>query len=109
MARSFVSRCAAGAALLSAACGRPAAGSVAQTQLQKALTLGQNKGAGSIDVYVDGSLAGSSGPRATAYDLKSTTKSFGGLLLCLALDDGKVTLASKGADFVPNFGQPSTA
>src|SRR3954447_10756330 len=109
MARSFVSRCAAGAALLSAACALPAAASVDQTQLQKALTLGQNKGAGSIDVYVGGALAGSSGPRATAYDLKSTTKAFGGLLLCLALDDGKVALSDLGAKYVANFGQPSTA
>src|SRR5947209_1414148 len=109
MARRFDPRGVAAAALLWAACALPAAAAVDHTQLQKALTLGQSKGAGSIDVYVDGSLAGSIGSRATSYDLKSSTKSFGGLLLCLALDDGKVTLASKGADFVPNFGQPSTA
>src|SRR3954451_18154628 len=109
MARSFVSRCAAGAALLWAACALPAAASVDQTQLQKALTLGQNKGTGSIDVYVDGSLAGSIGSRATAYDLKSSTKSFGGLLLCLALKDGKVALSDLGAKYVADFGQPSTA
>src|SRR4051794_22232132 len=109
MARRFDPRGVAATALLWAACALPAAAGVDRAQLQRALTLGQNKGAGSIDVYVDGSLAGSSGPRATAYDLKSTTQSFGGLLLCLALDDGRVTLASKGADFVPTFGQPSTA
>src|SRR4051794_32213162 len=109
MARCFDLRGVAAATLLWAALALPAAAGVDQAQLHKALTLGQDKGAGSIDVYVDGSLAGSSGPRATRYDLKSTTKSFGALLLCLALDDHEVTLASKGSDFVPDFGQPSTA
>ena len=33
--------------------------------------------------------------RRRRYDLKSTTKSFGGLLLCLGLDDHKVTLARR--------------
>lgn len=96
------------AALLWAAAVPPAgAATVDQRRLQQALNLGQSKGAGSIAVYVDGKLAGNAGPQAARYDLKSTTKSFGALLLCLALDDHKVTLASKGADFVPNFGQPS--
>src|SRR3954453_17752642 len=109
MARFFGLRSIAGAALLWAACAPPAAAGVDQAQLQKALTLGQNKGAGSIDVYVAGTLAGSAGSRTTAYDLKSSTKSFGGLLLCLALDDGKVALSALGAKYVANFGQPSTA
>jgi CubicO group peptidase (beta-lactamase class C family) len=109
MARFFGLRSIAGAALLWAACAPSAAAGVDQAQLQKALTLGQNKGTGSIDVYVDGSLAGSIGPRAAAYDLKSSTKSFGGLLLCLALKDGKVALSDLGAKYVANFGQPSTA
>ena len=109
MARRFDPRGVAAAVLLWAACALPAAASVDQAQLQKALTLGQNKGTGSIAVYVDGRLAGSAGQQTKRYDLKSSTKSFGALLLCLALDDHKVTLASKGADFVPDFGQPSTA
>src|SRR3954453_10526629 len=129
MARRFDPRGVAAAVLLWAACALPAAASVDQTQLQKALTLGQNKGTGaievyvdgglggadaaggtgSIDAYVDGSLAGSIGSRATAYDLKSSTKSFGGLLLCFALKDGKVALSDLGAKYVANFGQPSTA
>jgi CubicO group peptidase (beta-lactamase class C family) len=96
--------------LLWAAGPSPArADSVDQQRLQQALNLGQSKGTGSIAVYVDGRLAGSAGQQTKRYDLKSSTKSFGALLLCLALDDHKVTLASKGADFVPNFGQPSTA
>ena len=78
MARRFDPRGVAAAALLWAACALPAAAGVDQAQLHKALTLGQSKGAGSIDVYVDGSLAGSIGSRATSYDLKSSTKSFGG-------------------------------
>ena len=98
-----------GALLLWAASALPAAASVDQAQLERALALGQGKGAGSIDVYVDGSLAGSSGPRTKRYDLKSTTKSFGALLLCLALKDGKVALSDPGAKYVADFGQPSTA
>ncbi len=93
-----------------AACAATAhAAGVDQAQLRQALDLGQRNGAGSIVVYVDGDFAGRAGPQTTRYDLKSTTKSFGALLLCLALDDHKVTLASKGSDFVPSFGQPSTA
>src|SRR3954470_4309071 len=98
-----------GALLLWAASALPAAASVDQAQLERALALGQGKGAGSIDVYVGGSLAGSSGPRTKRYDLKSTTKSFGALLLCLALKDGKVALSDPGAKYVADFGQPSTA
>jgi CubicO group peptidase (beta-lactamase class C family) len=91
-----------------AACAATAhAAGIDQAQLRQALDLGQRNGAGSIAVYVDGDFAGRAGPQTTRYDLKSTTKSFGALLLCLALDDHKVTLASKGSDFVPNFGQPS--
>jgi CubicO group peptidase (beta-lactamase class C family) len=109
MAHSFDLRTTMGAALLWAACALPALAAVDQVQLQKALTLGQNKGTGSIDVYVGGTLAGSAGPRTKVYDLKSSTKSFGGVLLCLALDDGKVALSDFGAKYVANFGQPSTA
>src|SRR4051794_17921479 len=109
MARSFGLRSTMGALLLWAACAPPAAAAVDQAQLQKALTLGQNKGLGSIDVYVGGSLAGSAGSRTKAYDLKSSTKSFGGLMLCLALDDHKVALSDRGSSYVTNFGQPSTA
>jgi CubicO group peptidase (beta-lactamase class C family) len=110
MIRTIGRRGVLGALFLWAACAATAhAAGVDQAQLQRALALGQSEGAGSIVVYIDGDFAGRAGPQTTRYDLKSTTKSFGALLLCLALDDHKVTLASKGSDFVPNFGQPSTA
>src|SRR3954470_9304084 len=89
-----------------AACALPAAAAVDQAQLQQALDLGQRNGAGSIVVYVDGAFAGKAGPQTTRYDLKSSTKSFGALLLCLALKDHKVSLNSRGSALVPDFGQP---
>jgi CubicO group peptidase (beta-lactamase class C family) len=39
-------------------------------------------------------------------EVKSVTKSMGGIVLGLAIDEGKVTLASKGIDFMPTFGTP---
>src|SRR5262249_36184582 len=40
----------------------------------------------------------------TRYDLKSTTKSMGGLALALAIDDGKLTLSDKAQTHLPNIG-----
>src|SRR3954469_20902829 len=100
MVQSLKLKSIAGAFVFWAIGGPPAAAAVDQTQLQNALTLGQNKGTGSIDVYVGGSLAGSAGSRTKVYDLKSSTKSFGGLMLCLALDDHKVALSDRGSSYV---------
>jgi CubicO group peptidase (beta-lactamase class C family) len=38
--------------------------------------------------------------------VKSVTKSMGGIVLGLAIDENKLTLASKGVDFIPTFGTP---
>ncbi len=38
--------------------------------------------------------------------MKSVTKSMGGIVLGLAIDQSKLTLASKGVDFIPTFGTP---
>jgi CubicO group peptidase (beta-lactamase class C family) len=39
-------------------------------------------------------------------DMKSVTKSMGGSVLGLALDESKVTLSGKGIDYMPTFGTP---
>jgi CubicO group peptidase (beta-lactamase class C family) len=77
--------------------------------MQSALALGQAEGKGSIMVHLGGGAAASSGSATATYDLKSTTKSYGALLLCLALDDHKVGLATRGSSLVAGFGQPSEA
>jgi CubicO group peptidase (beta-lactamase class C family) len=44
------------------------------------------------------------GTEAQLYEMKSTTKSMGGLALFLALDEGKLALADKAAAKLPNIG-----
>jgi CubicO group peptidase (beta-lactamase class C family) len=39
-------------------------------------------------------------------EMKSVTKSMGGTVLGLALDESKVTLSGKGIDYMPTFGTP---
>jgi CubicO group peptidase (beta-lactamase class C family) len=39
-------------------------------------------------------------------EVKSVTKSMGGIVLGLAIDDAKVTLATKGVEIMPTFGTP---
>ena len=39
-------------------------------------------------------------------EMKSVTKSMGGILFLLALDQNKVTLKGKGVDYLPTFGTP---
>jgi CubicO group peptidase (beta-lactamase class C family) len=41
-------------------------------------------------------------------EMKSVTKSMGGIALGLALDANKVTLKGKGVDYMPTFGTPPT-
>jgi CubicO group peptidase (beta-lactamase class C family) len=40
------------------------------------------------------------------FEMKSVTKSMGGIVLGLALDENKVTLSGKGVDYMPTFGTP---
>jgi CubicO group peptidase (beta-lactamase class C family) len=51
-----------------------------------------------------GKLVYSWGSPTTRYEMKSTTKSMGGLALLLALDEGKLALADKVAPKLPVFG-----
>ena len=39
-------------------------------------------------------------------EMKSVTKSMGGIVLGFALDENKVTLSGKGVDYMPTFGTP---
>lgn len=65
-----------------------------------------NSGPGSEAGYVirGGKLVYSWGNVATRYEVKSTTKSIGGLALLLALDEGKLALADKVQPKLPVFG-----
>ena len=40
------------------------------------------------------------------FEMKSVTKSMGGIVLGLALDENRVTLSGKGVDYMPTFGTP---
>jgi CubicO group peptidase (beta-lactamase class C family) len=51
-----------------------------------------------------GKLAYQWGNVTTRYEMKSTTKSMGGLALLLALDEGKLALTDKVAPKLPVFG-----
>jgi CubicO group peptidase (beta-lactamase class C family) len=51
-----------------------------------------------------GKLVYSWGDEKQLFDMKSTTKSMGGLALFLALDEGKLALADKAAGKLPNIG-----
>jgi CubicO group peptidase (beta-lactamase class C family) len=51
-----------------------------------------------------GRLVYSWGEPNTRYEMKSTTKSMGGLALLLALDEGKLALTDKAVDRLPVFG-----
>jgi CubicO group peptidase (beta-lactamase class C family) len=53
-----------------------------------------------------GQLVHSWGDIDERQEMKSVTKSMGGILLGIAIDEGKVTLASKGVDLMPTFGTP---
>jgi CubicO group peptidase (beta-lactamase class C family) len=52
----------------------------------------------------NGRLVYSWGDTATKYEMKSTTKSMGGLALLLAVDEGKLALADKASDRLTVFG-----
>jgi CubicO group peptidase (beta-lactamase class C family) len=68
---------------------------------------GVNAGSGMIVRH--GQLVHSWGDIDVKLDMKSVTKSMGGIVLGLALDESKVTLASKGIEFMPTFGTPPNA
>jgi CubicO group peptidase (beta-lactamase class C family) len=65
---------------------------------------GVNPGSGMIVRH--GQLVHSWGDIDARKEMKSVTKSMGGITLGLAIDEGKVTLATKGVDIMPAFGTP---
>ncbi|HKS54802.1 MAG TPA: serine hydrolase [Steroidobacteraceae bacterium] len=79
--------------------GLDTAATVAQT-----VPAGVNPGNGMIVRH--GQLVHSWGDIDTRREMKSVTKSMGGVVLGLAIDEGKVTLATKGVDVMPTFGTP---
>jgi CubicO group peptidase (beta-lactamase class C family) len=87
---------------------RVAAADVGMTQslLDQAATYAQSSpvGPGSGIVVRHGRIVHSWGDIDTRYDLKSTTKSIGGLALGLALDDGKLALSDLAKTHLSNVG-----
>ncbi|HEV8334171.1 MAG TPA: serine hydrolase [Steroidobacteraceae bacterium] len=79
--------------------GLDTAATVAQT-----VPTGVNPGSGMIVRH--GQLVHSWGDIDARKEMKSVTKSMGGITLGLAIDEGKLTLATKGIDIMPTFGTP---
>ena len=63
-------------------------------------------GGGSGCIIRGGRMVMSWGDQQQKYDLFSSTKSIGGVVLGLALMDGKVELTDKAVDYLSNFGVP---
>lgn len=76
------------------------------TQVATTVPTGVNPGSGMIVRH--GQLVHSWGDIDQRLDMKSVTKSMGGIVLGLALDANKVTLSGKGVDYMPTFGTPPT-
>ncbi len=53
-----------------------------------------------------GNLVHSWGDIDERFEMKSVSKSIGGVVLGLALDENRVTLSGKGVDYMPTFGTP---
>jgi CubicO group peptidase (beta-lactamase class C family) len=79
--------------------GLDAAATVAQT-----VPTGVDPGSGMIVRH--GQLVHSWGDIDARKEMKSVTKSMGGIALGLAIDEGSLTLATKGVDIMPTFGTP---
>jgi CubicO group peptidase (beta-lactamase class C family) len=76
--------------------------------LQAAIDFAQAKGQGHILVSRQGKRVNVSnaGNIDTSVQIRSSTKSYGGVLLCLALQDGRVTLNGRAATYISGFGVP---
>lgn len=74
-------------------------------RLNQAISYGKARGGSGIVVRNGYRVAGW-GDQARRYGLLSSTKSFGSLLLGLAVDDGRVRLDSRAAGLLPGFGLP---
>ena len=76
-------------------------------RLAKALSYGSSRGGSGIIVR-HGRRVGYWGGQATRYDLRSSTKSFGSVMLGLALKDGLVSLDSPVQPMLPQLGLPQS-
>lgn len=81
---------------------------VDQQALKSALAYGQSKGQGSIRVLMNGVEVGESGSQTTGYQLKSATKGVGGMLLSIALSEGRVQLGNFAINRFPDFASRPT-
>jgi CubicO group peptidase (beta-lactamase class C family) len=79
-------------------------------KLQSAIDFAQAKGQGHLLVSRQGKRVSVSnaGNIQQAVDIKSSTKSYGSVLLCLALQDGRVALSARAATYMSGFGTPPT-
>lgn len=84
----------------------PAAEGMDETKLNTARDYSITTGADTQSGYIvrHGKLVYSWGSATQGYEMKSTTKSMGGLALLLALDEGKVALTDKASAKLPVFG-----
>jgi CubicO group peptidase (beta-lactamase class C family) len=76
------------------------------TEVATTVPTGVNPGSGMIVRH--GQLVHSWGDIDQRLEVKSVTKSMGGIALGLALDANKVALSGKGVDYMPTFGTPPT-
>jgi len=72
----------------------------------QAVPSGVNAGSGMVVRH--GQLVHLWGDIDQRLEMKSVTKSMGGILLGLALDANKIALTGKGVDYMPTFGTPPT-
>jgi CubicO group peptidase (beta-lactamase class C family) len=89
----------------------PAAEGLDETKLQAAKTFSMGTGVAHTEaayIIYKGKLVYSWGDPTQLFEMKSTTKSMGGLALLLGLDEGKVALADKAIDRLPVFGTDPT-
>jgi CubicO group peptidase (beta-lactamase class C family) len=73
--------------------------------LREAVALGSRRG-GSGVIHQAGVRLAAWGSQTARYDLKSSTKSFGSLLLGLAIGDGRVALGGRAQSYLPPLGVP---
>jgi CubicO group peptidase (beta-lactamase class C family) len=92
------------AAMAALSSGRSFA-AVNQSRLNAAVALGRRTG-GSGVIYFDGRRIAAWGDQSKRYQLKSSTKSFGALLLGIAIKSGYVSLDGKAQNYLNGFGLP---
>jgi CubicO group peptidase (beta-lactamase class C family) len=86
--------------------GLDEAAAFAQNILPGNIAPGTTVDAGNGMIVRHGNLVHFWGDIDERFEMKSVTKSMGGIVLGLALDENKVTLSGKGVDYMPTFGTP---